>query len=111
LKKAELKKKSLEEIEAELQEARRMAAELEAKAEAERIAAETVEKALRMSKKDDINENWKSIEVEVTTTTKPTTVVSSVPAPLSEKESRALRKKLLNEKWENAANKRVGTEF
>jgi regulator of protease activity HflC (stomatin/prohibitin superfamily) len=110
LKKAELKKKSLEEIEAELQEARRMAAELEAKAEAERIAAETVEKALRMSKKEDINENWKSIEVEVTTT-KPTTVVSSVPAPLSEKESRALRKKLLNEKWENAANKRVGTEF
>ena len=112
MKKAEIKKKTAEEIEAEIQEARRVAAELEAAAEAQRLADEAEEKMQRLARSEDLNKKWESEQGAENTPKEP--VSSPVPnpetskTPMTEKESRALRKKMLNERWEKAIGKQAG---
>jgi hypothetical protein len=93
LRKAEVKEKSLMEIELEIQEARRVAEEQEAREESERVA---LDKAKRNSKREELNVVWKA-------------PVEAVAVPddknvLSEKENRAARKKALNARWTAAAS-------
>ena len=116
MKKAEIKKKTAEEIEAEIQEARRVAAELEAAAEAQRLADEAEEKKQRLARSEDFNKKWESEQGAENTQKEP--VSSPVPnpeetskTPMTEKESRALRKKMLNERWEKAIGKQAGPSF
>ena len=112
MKKAEIKKKTAEEIEAEIQEARRIAAELEAAAEAQRLAAEAEEMKQRIARAEESNRKLQ-MERDIENTQRaplsspiPKTDVTS-KTPLTEKESRALRKKLLNERWEKAIGKQA----
>ena len=118
LKKAEIKKKTAEEIEAEIQEARRIAEELEAVAEASRLAAEAEEKKKRLSRKEDRNQIWRNeadnenrMNVDSEKLPQKPTEMAKENGPLTEKETRALRKKLLNERWEKAVGKNTDASF